>query len=80
MEKHRYRTKHIRENLIKEGMPGNWMGRSGTQNIYNLIDAKSTPKDGAIYIFLSNFLKVSLVEILNRYSLVVVNDKSEINW
>jgi hypothetical protein len=84
MEKNRYRPKHLQESLIEKGIPGNWDGKSGLQNVYNLIDGRVMPKDSYVFIFLSEFLKESMKTVLMRYTSkkVEVNifEGTEANW
>jgi hypothetical protein len=68
MEKNRYRPKHLQESLIEKGIPGSWSGKSGIQNIYNLIDGKVVPKDAYVFVFLSTFLGESLETVLMCYT------------
>lgn len=68
MDSQRYATAHIRKALIDSNISGTWEGRTGTQNIYNLVNGNITPKDSYMYIFLSEFLNVPLRTILLRYT------------
>lgn len=84
MEKNRYRPKHLRESLISKGVPGSWEGKSGLQNIYNLIDGRIMPKDAYVFVVLSELLQEPLKEILIRYSSKKVEanvfDGVEVKW
>jgi hypothetical protein len=68
MDMGRYRATHIREALIKNKVEGNWEGRSGLQNVYNLVDGKTMPRDASVFIFLADFFNTPVREILSRYS------------
>lgn len=57
----------LQSKLKTSGIDGNW---DEIQNVYNLINAYVVPKDGAIYILLSELLEVPIVVILGRYSKV----------
>lgn len=65
MDSQRFTVLHIQEALIKEKVPGKWVS---TQNVYNLVNGKTVPKDGYVFIFLSSFLDVDIRQILYRYS------------
>lgn len=65
MERNRYRAKHLQKALIEGGVDGNW---SIIQNVYNLINASVVPKDGYLYVFLSEFLSVDLKTVVMRYA------------
>lgn len=65
MDENRYMLKHIQEALVKENVPGNWLS---TQNVYNLINGNVIPRDGYVYIFLSDFLNEDIRKILSRYT------------
>ena len=84
MDKQRYRPSHMQKSLIEKEVPGSWTGRSGLQNVYNLIEGRVMPKDGYVFIFLSEFLQVSLREILMKYTkkehTAVVHDGANISW
>ena len=85
MDENRYRPSHLQEALLKNNVPGRWEGVSGKQNVYNLIDGKVMPKDGYVFIFLSNFLNKATDDILKLYSIRVeekekYQDGSEIDW
>lgn len=84
MGKLRYRTSHLQESLIEKSVPGSWSGKSGIQNVYNLIDGKVMPKDGHVFIFLSEFLQCNLRIILLRYTKKeeeeTQHEGKEINW
>ncbi|MBL1279598.1 MAG: hypothetical protein COA33_004975 [Fluviicola sp.] len=67
-EKKCYRSGHFQKEFIKRNIPGKWGGRSGIQNIYNLISGKVKPKDPAVYIILSQMLDYPLEGILLRFS------------
>ena len=69
MDKLRYRPSHLQDSLINSDVPGNWSGKSGLQNIYNLIEGRVMPKDGYVFIFLSEFLQVKLRDLLLRYTI-----------
>lgn len=79
LEKQRYRPRHLQQSLIEKNIPGNWEGKSGVQNIYNLIDGRIVPKDAYIFIFLSEFLREDLRTVLLRYTKVEVN-KEPSSW
>lgn len=64
----RYKGTHLQDALIANNVNGNWEGRSGQQNVYNLINGSVVPRDGYVYLFLSTFLEVPVEEILMRYS------------
>lgn len=68
MEKHRYRPSNLQQSLIEKEVPGRWEGKNGLQNVYNLINASVVPRDAYVFIFLSEFLQVSLTEILLRFT------------
>lgn len=68
MKIQRYRASHLQDSLIKEKVPGNWVGKTGLQNVYNLINGRVMPKDAYVFIFLSNFLQIRLSNILLRFS------------
>lgn len=84
MDKLRYRPSHLQDSLIDSNIPGSWSGRSGLQNVYNLIDGKVMPKDGYVFIFLSEFLHCNLRLILLRYTKKeekeISHGGSKINW
>ncbi len=65
LEDNRYSLKHIQKALIDREIPGNWMS---TQNVYNLINGNTIPRDGYVYIFLSDFLNTDIRKVLCRYS------------
>lgn len=84
MERNRYRSKHLQDVLIDNNIPGKWEGRNGLQNVYNLMNGKIVPRDAYVFIFLSEFLKEPLKEILMRFT-TNVEEKEEykgqtINW
>lgn len=84
MEMRRYRAAHLQSALTEWEIPGNWGGKSGLQNVYNLIEGRVMPKDSYIFIFLSEFLQVNLREVLLRYTVreveEVVNEDNKIDW
>jgi hypothetical protein len=84
MDKQRYRPTHLQEAMISKNVPGNWSGRSGLQNVYNLIEGRVMPKDAYVFVFLSEFLNERLRDILMRYTRkeqeVIIHDGQEINW
>lgn len=87
MDHMRYQPKHLKKKLKESNTPGNW---DSYQNIYNLINGLSTPRDPYVYIVLSRMLDVSVETILYRYSTITEmeeteevdspNEESEINW
>ncbi len=84
MEKQRYRPSHLQESLLESEVPGNWSGKSGLQNTYNLIEGRVMPKDGYVFIFLSEFLKQRLRDVVLRYTTkeetITKHNGNEINW
>ncbi len=67
-EKKRYRAGHFQKEFIKRNIPGNWEGKNGVQNLYNVISGQVRPKDPAVYIILSQMLEYPLEGILMRFS------------
>jgi hypothetical protein len=65
LDEKRYTQKHIQQALVKEQVPGNWLS---SQNVYNLINGNTVPRDGYVYIFLSDFLGEDIRKILSRYT------------
>jgi hypothetical protein len=84
MEKLRYRASHLQTSLLESEIPGNWEDKSGLQNVYNLIEGRVMPKDGYVFIFLSEFLQVNLREVLLRYTKKkmeeTTHEGNQINW
>ena len=65
MDAKRYKYNHIKQELIKHNIPGNW---NSYQNIYNLVQGNVTPKDAYIYILFAKLFEVDVNTILYRYS------------
>lgn len=65
LENNRFTLGAVQKELIKKEVPGNWLS---TQNVYNLINGKTVPRDAYVYIFLSEFLSEDIRKILSRYS------------
>lgn len=65
MEQQRYSIKHIQKALVDSEVPGNWLS---TQNVYNLINGNTIPRDPYVYIFISDFLGEELRKIIYRYT------------
>jgi len=65
MNEKRYTLKHIQQALVKDNVPGNWLS---SQNVYNLINGNTVPRDAYVYIFLSDFLSEDIRKILSRYT------------
>ena len=61
----RFQTKHVKEALEKYNVPGKW---DNYQNIYNLVEGRSKPKDPIIYFMFADMLEVDIVDIMNAYS------------
>lgn len=61
----RFQTRHVKQALEKYNVPGKW---DNYQNIYNLVEGRSKPKDPIIYFMFAEMLEVDLVEIMNAYS------------
>lgn len=81
LEKNRYLPKHLQASLIEKKVPGSWEGKSGIQNVYNLINASVVPRDAYVFVFLSTFLGEHIEDILMRYSSVEKNTSNNlINW
>lgn len=67
MEKQRFKPQHVQKALLEYDTPGNW---SSIQNIYNLVNGNTRPKDPYVYVILANLLNVDLELIINRYTSV----------
>lgn len=65
MDDKRYTLKHIQQALVNQDVPGNWLS---TQNVYNLMNGNTIPRDAYVYIFLSDFLHEDIRKILSRYT------------
>lgn len=65
MDEKRYAIKHIQKELVSKEVPGNWLS---TQNVYNLINGKTIPRDPYVYLFLADFLGEELRKIMYRYT------------
>ena len=63
----RYSAKHLQEELKRRGAPGSW---DSIQNVYNLMNGVTAPKDAYVFIVLSDILVVGIKTILHRYSSV----------
>ncbi len=61
----RFQTKHVKEALEKYNIPGKW---ENYQNIYNLVEGRSKPKDPIIYLMFAEMLGVETIDIMNAYS------------
>jgi hypothetical protein len=65
MKDQRWQTKHLREQLTKNNIPGSW---ESYQNIYNLVDGTVRPKDPGVYVVLSRMFKMKVEDVIERYS------------
>jgi hypothetical protein len=65
LDAHGSSVKSIQEALVHERIPGNWLS---SQNVYNLVNGNTIPRDAYVYIFLSEFLQVDVKKILSRYT------------
>lgn len=65
MDEQRYSVKHIQQAMLDQKVPGNWLS---TQNVYNLVNGKTIPRDGYVYLFLSDFFNEDPRKILTRYT------------
>lgn len=74
LERGRFKAKHVSQALIEKGVPGNW---DCPQNVYNLINGTSVPRDAYTYIVLSDLLNIDLRIILSRFSSLSNNFKSQ---
>lgn len=84
MEKNKLRPSHLQNTLIKEGIPGRWEGKNGLQNVYNMINGNVVPRDSYVFVFLAEYFKTTLTEVLMRFT-TKINvkeryDGEEINW
>ena len=61
----RFQTRHVKEALEKYNVPGKW---DNYQNIYNLVEGKSKPKDPIIYFMFAEMLEVDIVDVMDKYS------------
>lgn len=65
LDTHGLSVRSIQEALVQEKIPGNWLS---SQNVYNLVNGNTVPRDAYVYIFLSEFLQADVRKILSRYT------------
>lgn len=84
LEKQRYKPQHLQKALIEKGVIGRWEGKTGLQNVYNLINGRVMPKDAYVFVFLSDFLQITIREVLSRFTIYKEEAKKyqgdTINW
>lgn len=65
LDAHGSSVRSIQQALVSEKIPGNWLS---SQNVYNLVNGHTVPRDAYVYIFLSEFLQTDVRKILSRYT------------